>query len=220
MDPPFYAEQAPWPYVHAVVPIALYIAIRYNPRRVPAYLSLLVTILLVFVWEFFERIASYLVPVLQEPIDDSLIGDPLIGASGVLAFWLTDQYSEADSAFAETVQWYWRALVFVLAGALTVIAGLFIGPRIYGGLVIYAFIYFFLGALYGIPILSAPEGRARTLAIQNVMLWLGLTSLYALVSAPVTNPSLVLLTSWWRALWPSVVIIGVVLVLIVIKRFI
>jgi len=82
MNNAFWREDSVYPFVHAVIPAALYFATR------NATLSLL----LMYVWETLELTLALLVSssTFGESAADALIGDPLVGALGIGALALAD----------------------------------------------------------------------------------------------------------------------------------
>ncbi len=80
---PFWQEQTPWPYIHYVIALALYVALR----------NAFVTVLLLYVWESFEQLfvrINVLRNFEREHWDDAWIGDPMMGKLAVLAFAVLD----------------------------------------------------------------------------------------------------------------------------------
>ena len=101
---PFYEERALWSFAHATCALALYIASR----------NIVLSLLLMFVWESYEAIASRYVVFFLEDIGDSLIGDPLVGALAIFTAWLIGQATGWDAIALEEAGFWRRWLCFVV----------------------------------------------------------------------------------------------------------
>ena len=88
---PFWREPATFPFAHAVVPLALYFTTR----------NILLSLLLIYVWETIETLISLLWPYFREKRLDSLLGDPLVGSLGIFAFAFLDEAFGWRDAFRD-----------------------------------------------------------------------------------------------------------------------
>lgn len=169
---PFYAEQAGWPFVHAVVPLALYFATR----------DLELTLLLIYVWESVERVLALFIKYFKESVYDSLIGDPLVGATAAFTFWLLDQATGWDDALRANVSPLRRAACFIVIAALASFIELGSTRVVHVGVLIYTLFYTIVALLF--------YGSAPLLVLQSVLAWLIIVHIYALAAAPrITVPS-------------------------------
>jgi hypothetical protein len=173
---PFYLEQSSWPFVHAVVPLALYFATR----------DIVLTLLLIYVWESLEFLLSRVVVWLRESIWDKVIGDPMIGALSVLVFWILDEATGWDDVFRSQVGGTRRFFGFLLVwlpSSLVLLdrrrAGV---DRWYTpvlGAPLYALVYIGLAlAIY------SPYLRPFDAVGQSVLAWLTLVAFYAVLTVP------------------------------------
>lgn len=190
----FAAEDAPFPFVHAVIPIAFYISSR----------SILWTLLAVYVFETLEAAVAPLFPVLTESVQDSLIGDPLIAFLAVLPFWVLDKCTNLDAVFEKHASVWARVLVFVFVGIPTIAVGQADTDTFYVGIIYYCAIYLFV-AIIGYYELTFYIGNNVEMlyAKQSVAIWLLAVVVYATVSAPVTT-GMMGISSWMRVLYVSV----------------
>lgn len=111
MSNEFWRDNSVYPFVHAVLPAALYFATR----------KALLSLLLMYVWETVEALSALVVSqtVFGEGAADSLIGDPLVGALGIGALALLDvAYGWAAVVTATTALWL-RLLAFAYVAVLS-----------------------------------------------------------------------------------------------------
>lgn len=168
----FYKEQTSWPFVHAVVFLALYFATR----------DIVLTLLLIYVWETFEFLLSNVWPYLRESMWDKMVGDPVIGSLSVLAFWVLDQATGWDDTFVQEVNPWWRFFGFV---AVSVPGWLIVlDKRVEGrdwmplfGTALYALVYIGLGLAIYSDYLSGAVG-------DSVLAWLAIVAFLALFAIP------------------------------------
>jgi len=157
MSESFWLERRAWPLSHFLVPSALYFALR-DP---------VASLLLMYVWESVE-LAVYMLfrgryvmfagntdTTTRETVADSLLGDPIMGGTGIALFYVADLvFSWPGPQFRVLWPGTLRFFAF-LAQALPSLAvdaqtqgGTKIGAAVFGTL------YVLFGALfYGIPLL-------------------------------------------------------------------
>lgn len=204
-SPPFTSEEKIWPYVHTLVPAALYIATR-RP---------ILSLLIMYVSESLEAIFRNVYHVFWEDVNDALISDPLIGALAILLFWLLDQTTGADIAFRRLVSPWLRFFAFVLVVVATPVANVLDGARVHWGALAYYAIYLFVALVfYHRLLLSASRGALEWTAAQSIVVWLVLTLVYTLVALPNPNGALGDIGSLFtRMLLTSLVFIGLAVAL-------
>jgi hypothetical protein len=112
----FYNENGGWPFVHSIVPTAV-VALVLVPSEV-ALVMLLSYLLLMFLWEVYEKVNSFLGrDKFAENAYDSLIGDPLMGATYITAFWVFDQTTHWERSVHRIVPWWLRLVAFIVIAA-------------------------------------------------------------------------------------------------------
>jgi hypothetical protein len=112
-DDLFYNENGGWPFVHSIVPTAL-IALVLFPSEF-ALFTLAVALLFIFLWEVFEKVTQFFgSQKFAENSYDSLIGDPLMGATYITAFWVFDQITHWERSVERIVPWWLRLIAFVV----------------------------------------------------------------------------------------------------------
>jgi hypothetical protein len=174
-DQPFYKEQTRWAFVHATVPLAIYFATR----------NIVLTLLLIYVWETIEYILSRFISYLHESVGDSLVGDPVVGSLTVFSFWLLDQATDWDDAIVDVSG---RRRFFCILVLFCVTPLIEIGQRTnlrlcapHVGTLLYALAYAGVVLVFYVPHLgSTPIG-------QSVFVWLIIVALLALAAAPHTD---------------------------------
>jgi hypothetical protein len=198
----FWAEQSVWPFVHSVVNIAFYNSFR----------SLEWAIIALFAWEVFEKITTYVSPVLAEDCFDTLVGDPIIGVVAIFTFWLLDKVTGFDVAFLRHVTFPRRLLVFAAIGIASPIAPLLQTTQFYAGIAIYTAVYV-LAILIGFLPTVQNEGINREVARarQSIFVWIGAVLVYALVSVFVLpGNSFFFASSYMRALSVSLALLLII----------
>jgi hypothetical protein len=172
MSQAFYKEQTRWPFVHAVVPLALYFATR----------NIILSLLLIYVWETAERLLKRVTSYFSENDDDSLIGDPLIGSLSIFSFWVFDQATGWDTVICENTNPWLRAACFLLIAVVSPIVELdkskleARGPHL--GTLAYALYYYVIALLFYTFAFTDPPAVG-----QSVAAWLAIVFIYALVAA-------------------------------------
>lgn len=147
----FWQENSAWPVVHYAMPMLLYFALRTARVRYAALWALL----LMYFFETLEAIGAVFADFgLAESHANSLIGDPLIGALGIVTFLLLDTaFGWADYDKPPVVPRLAIFLQFSTTAISTVTANLFVtGDRlaIRTGLLIFLFVLLTtLSAFYG-----------------------------------------------------------------------
>lgn len=178
---PFYKEEKIWPFVHSLVPAALYIALR-RP---------ILALLIIYISETAEAIFRDIYQVFWETVADSLIGDIVIGSLAIGVFWLLDQATGADIAFRRTVSPWLRFVAFVLVVVATPIANIVSSVSVNWGALAYYAIYLTVALVFYHPLLlKAHRGVVEWVAAQSIIVWLTLTFVYTLVALPKPNGSL------------------------------
>ena len=168
----FWREDSPWPFVHAVVPLAVYVSLRH----------LLVSLLLIYVWETVETLLGIVLPFFKEPKLNSLVSDPLVGTASILVFVAFEAALDNQAEFLAAASATRRITALVLIGALSPLAAL--GDRTetkrwslrYGAL-LYALLYF-------IVVIVAYAGVASSVR-SSLVVWITLLVLYALAVTPI-----------------------------------
>lgn len=165
----YFAEEEQFAYVHAVLPAALYIAIR-RP---------LVAILIVYVFESFEQAAGPFVSFFCESAQKGLLGDPAQGAAAILGLWIIDQVWGWDLAFRARVNGWLRLLMFIfLAAASPFVPTAVQTETVNWGILIYYAIYIFFPLLFFNQVVfnvQPGDSEARQ-AGRSVILWLVLAA--------------------------------------------
>lgn len=172
----FYKEQTRWPFVHAVVALALYFALR----------NLVLTFLLLYVWESFEVLIAAAYNYFSEGKTDSLLGDPLIGALSAFAFWILDQTTGWDDVFHDSVGGWRRFLCFALIAVPSALVEKDKSDvrirRPHIGTLLYTLYYIVVAVIFYIGIFDEPVAVG-----QSVLAWLTIVFIYALAGgAPIT----------------------------------
>jgi hypothetical protein len=172
-DPDFWHENTGYPALHYSISALFYfmLASLRLPRPVQRYSSvfaLLVAIIGFYFWETLELALGMIFGVLKENKTDSLIGDPLIDALGVFAFFFLDVAMQWN--LPPSVPTGFLLLQFVLVGAFSFIANDFYvaGGALRLGLLILWFVYVTsLVAAYW-PFVDR-RGRARVAVLVGVV---------------------------------------------------
>jgi len=174
----FWRENSVYPFVHSVVPAALYFA----TRRVA------LALLLMYVWETVEATLALVASraTFGEHAADSLIGDPLVGALGIGALALLDAAYGWAAAVCDATPLATRLLAFAYIAGLS-LAFFPLGaervvrlrPRLVAA---YGVAIVLIGALMYAPALRAPHVAAAVAA------WLALVAALTLAGA-VSRPS-------------------------------
>jgi uncharacterized membrane protein YhaH (DUF805 family) len=174
---PFYKENKIWPYVHAVTPLALFVATR----------DLTLSILLVYVFETAEIIVSFSRPYFKENSPDSLIGDPLNGALTIFAGWLASQGTRSNEIFLHRVSFWTRWGCFGVIGVLASLVAIITCPlnketkdrqRNTIGTAIIAIIYVGVALLFYVPHFDEP------LIKRDIGMWLVAATFIAVCAEP------------------------------------
>lgn len=174
----FWRENSVYPFVHSVVPAALYVA----TRRVA------LSLLLMYVWETVEATLALVASraMFGEHAADSLIGDPLVGALGIGALALLDAAYDWAPAVCAATALGTRLLAFAYIAGLS-LAFFPLGaervvrlrPRLVAA---YGVSIVLIGLLMYAPALRAPRVAAPVAA------WLALVAALALAGT-VSRPS-------------------------------
>lgn len=189
---PFYLETAVWPFIHTLVPAALYLSTR----------SWKFSLLVIYISESLEALFAPIFNVFAEQIGDALIGDILIGGLAITILFVLDRATGADIAFLVLVSPLRRFLAFLLIVALTIIApqltfeGFNFGVLFYFVLYTLVMLGFYASVLY-----DTVPGSAAHVAGQSIAVWLVMASIYALVALPVFSGFLA--SMFWRMLFLS-----------------
>lgn len=176
---PFWQEQAVWPYVHSLIPMAVYIATR----------DLRLSILVLYISETLELLGAGTLQVLAECIWDALLGDILIGTMAIFNLWLLDQRDDAGLYFKMIFSPWWRLAAFLFAFASMPLAPTFpIADTVTLGVLIFYVLYAAGGAwFYWGALKPAPYGSPEYLAGRSVATWLVYAGIYALVAFPISD---------------------------------
>jgi len=169
----FWTELSVFPFVHAVVNVAFYCSFRSLPWAIIAF----------FVFEYLEKLTTYVSPVLYEDCFDSMVGDPTIGFLAILSFWLLDKVTGFDFVFLRHVSLLRRVLVFSIIGLASPLAPLLETEQIYFGIAIYTAVYvltIFFGFLP--TMLYVGINKEIAYARQAIVIWIIAVIIYALVS--------------------------------------
>lgn len=108
----FWRERTAWPFVHAVLPLALYALSR----------NFVLALLLIYVWETIETAASIFIKALTENKYDALIGDPIIGALAITTLFVLDCAFNWRDAFCAAVPLGLRIGAFLVLWLVTGLA--------------------------------------------------------------------------------------------------
>lgn len=173
MNSAFWRDNSVYPFVHAVLPAALYFATR----------NALLSLLLMYVWETIEATLALAISrqTFGESAADSLIGDPLVGTLGIGALALLDAaYGWVDVVKRAAPLWL-RLLAFAYVASVSLAFFALSAEQVersrpllvtaYGASIVV------IGLLmYAVALRSARFG-------QPLGAWLGLVALLALAAA-------------------------------------
>jgi len=186
----FVRERTAWPFVHAVMPLALYAVSR----------NLTLSLLLIYVWESFEALGSLFSGIFTENKTNSLLGDPLVGALAIFTLYAFDCAFGWSEPFCTTVPLGLRLGAFVVLGLASSFAFAYT-PRINNLSWSLVWVVPLIAALYAGTlllffnrVLFRPQNDAESDAGVSVVVWLLLALFYAL-SATLSPPSERLLSS-------------------------
>lgn len=180
----FYRENAVWPFVHALTNANLYIATR----------DWKLSIVLMYVWESFEfAVMTRFMENFSEVMDDSLIGDPIIGITIILALALIDYHTGWNLDFRRIVPAWNRFIQFVVTSVITcIIATTHEEPGAFVLVIGAAYIATVL-AFYGYYLFRTMPSREfaniQRETKKSVALWLGIVIILMIVVAPQEVPS-------------------------------
>lgn len=194
----WYRENSVWPYVHSATPAAVYIWTR-DP---------VLALLIAYISETAEVILSSDIPTLNEQMWDSLVADPITDGLAILVFWLLDQLMHTDVIVLIYVPWWRRLAVFLVCFVAGSIPNLVHTPIIYGGISLFYAVTVFAVVVgyYKYIFLSRPNTVERLIG-QNLLSYLAVLSVYAIVALPIT-PNAVFGSSWFRMTYVSLVFVG------------
>lgn len=174
----FYEERAPWPFVHATVPLLLYFVTR------NATLSLL----LLFFWETLETVLSFASDFFVEEKPNSLIGDPLVGALTIMGFFFLDIAFRWREPFTMSVSPWLRFATFAtvgLASAIVIIDGDGdSGSWLSVGLLIFGLVYLGLVLAFFNRIIFRWRTSMEQKAGHSALVLIGVVALLLIVAAP------------------------------------
>lgn len=206
----FLRERTAWPFVHAVVPLALYAVSR----------NLALSLLLIYVWESFEALGLFFSDIFSESKTNSLIGDPLVGALAIFSLYAMDCAFGWSEPFCATVPLGLRLGAFAVLSLANAFAFAYT-PRIHNlswSLVwaapLIAALYAGTLLIFFNRVLFRPQSDAERSAGTSVLVWLLLALFYA-SAATLSPPSETLLSSTFlRVLIAELLVLVVVLVVI------
>lgn len=183
---PFYLETAIWPFIHTLVPAALYLSTR----------SWVFSLLVIYISETLEALLAPVFSVLAEQIADALIGDILIGLLAITILLIWDRATGADVPFLLLVSPLRRFLAFVLIVALTIIAPQLTFEGFNFGVLFFFVLYMLVMLAFYAPVLfGTVPGSPAYVAGQSVVVWLLMASVYTLVALPLFTGASAFLTS-------------------------
>jgi hypothetical protein len=174
---PFYKENKIWPFVHSVMPLALFFTSR----------NIVLSLLLIYVFETMEKTVSFFTPYFKENAADSLIGDPVNGALAIFAGWLVTQGTNSNERFLHEVGFWRRWGCFLVIGAVGSIIAIITCPegfesrdrqRITIGVALIIVVYVGIVLLFYLPYLE------DTQISFDITLWLIGASFIALCAEP------------------------------------
>jgi hypothetical protein len=110
-DPRFWREERSWPFSHVVMPLAVYVTTQ----------DITLSLLVIYVWETAEQVLSYANPYFGETRNDSLIGDPLLGASAIFAYAAIGSALGVREPFLAATSVGVRLVALLALGVLTVV---------------------------------------------------------------------------------------------------
>jgi len=180
----FWRERAAWPFVHAVVPLALYFVLR----------DAVLALLLIYVWETVETLLALGVDFLTENKLNALVGDPLIGGLNILGFFLLDRAFGWDEAFCATVPTGLRVGAFLVIGVASFAAIIDDSADAYGrifnfGAALLTLIYAGAALAFFNAVVFHPTTPQEDAAGESVRAWLLVVGLLALVAVPRPDPT-------------------------------
>lgn len=168
----FYRENTVWPYVHATTNAAVYYASR----------NILLCLALMLAYELFEwGVLAQISDEWAENTDDSLIGDPLIGATSIFAYWLIDQRTGWNADFRATVPRWVRWVAPLTTGVVSSVIAINNDESSWS-VVLIGVLYIAISAAFYTPYayrVGAPPGVRH-----NLIVWLYLTGVLTGLAAP------------------------------------
>lgn len=207
----FCYEESPWPFVHSVVPLAVYVLTR----------NFLLTLVLMYAWETLETVLGMFSDFFNETKSDALIGDIVIGLASVLVFMLFELAFDLRDNFLASVGLTTRISALVTIGVLSLIVSMDsqLSKRLRSelrknsvrdndrvivtfraGAIVYALLYL------GLVVVFLHE--KLHLVYKDLYVWLPMVLLYALVVTPVVVlPSQTIASAWLRVFALSTILI-------------
>lgn len=180
----FVHERTAWPFVHAVLPLALYAVSR----------NLALSLLLIYVWESLEAIGSLFTRTLTESKPNALISDPLVGALAIFALYVLDCAFGWGESFCESVPLGLRLGAFAVLALFNGLA-FFYTPRVQTSTWTLVWPVPVIALLYAAALLIffnraifRPQSDAEADAGASVLVWLLLASFFAM-AATLSPPS-------------------------------
>jgi len=210
----FLHERSAWPFVHAVLPLALYATLR----------NAVLALLLIYVWETLETLLSLFLRSFTENKTDSLLGDPLVGALAIATLYTLDSAFGWQSAVLATTSLAARLGAFAVLGAVSAL-GFAFRPRASNLSWSLVWVVPLISALYAATLLvfyNRVLFRARTDAESDagtsVVVWLLLVFAYA-TAATLSPPTTRLLSSTFlRVLAAELLLLAGALLALILTR--
>lgn len=187
----FFLEEAAWPFVHVLVPAAVYIETR----------EIVWSLLLIYASETVEAVLRPFFVEFGETLTDSLVGDIIVGSMAIGALWLYDIYTGAAPAFRDAEPIRVRVLGLILPSVYSAIflVDLAEGSRIdWRVLLFYAFYALTFLAIHSRSIFWPRRGTRDNIAGRALLVWLAAAFVYAALALPVTDGTRTFLTRWMR----------------------
>ncbi len=190
----FFLEEVAWPYVHVLVPAAVYIEF----RRIDWAL------LVIYISESVEAVLRPFFVQFGETLDDSLIGDIVLGSLAIAALWFLDIATGAASAFRRAEPVSVRALGLVLPPLYSAVflfdlpAGTTFDVRV---LIFYALYALTILSLHTRSIFWPRAGTRDQLSGRALLVWLAAALVLTVFALPITDGTRALVTRWMRMLY-------------------
>lgn len=204
----FLRERTAWPFVHAIIPLALYAVSR----------NLTLSLLLIYVWESLETIFSLFGSLFSENKTDSLIGDPIVGSLAIFTLYVLDCTFGWRTVFCDSVPLALRLGAFAVLGLISALAFAY-KPHNFNLTCSFVWVVPVMALLYAATILVffnriifRPQTAAEMEAGTSTLVWLLLAGVFT-AAATLSPPSTTFLSSTFvRVVAAEVLVLVTVLV--------
>lgn len=147
----------------------------------------------------------------EEPADDSLIGDIIVGSLSIVNFWLLDQATGWGEAVLSDTTPVFRFFAFaaVALPSVAIELSIFNTRPVHAGTLLYATVYIAAASIFYFVFAELSAD-----ALKSVFAWLAIVVLNALVAAPYWSA----LSVWLRIVLAELIVLAIVFITFVVLQ--